>query len=44
MAKGKKAVNKVWNIAKLLEATDEYTKRTGNYVTFEFVLINQFYS
>ena len=32
-------VNKVWNIAKLLEATDEYTKRTGNYVTFEFVLM-----
>lgn len=32
-------VNKVWNIAKLLEATDEYTRRTGNYVTFEFVLM-----
>ena len=32
-------VNKVWPIEKLLEATDEYTKRTDNYVTFEFVLM-----
>jgi 23S rRNA (adenine2503-C2)-methyltransferase len=32
-------VNKTWPIEKLLEATDEYTKRTDNYVTFEFVLI-----
>jgi 23S rRNA (adenine2503-C2)-methyltransferase len=32
-------VNDVWPIEALLEATDEYTRRTGNYVTFEFVLI-----
>lgn len=32
-------VNRVWPIEKLLEATDEYTRRTDNYVTFEFVLI-----
>ncbi len=32
-------VNRVWPIAKLLEATDEYTRRTDNYVTFEFVLM-----
>ena len=32
-------VNKVWPIEKLLEATDEYTRRTDNYVTFEFVLM-----
>jgi 23S rRNA (adenine2503-C2)-methyltransferase len=32
-------VNRTWPIEKLLEATDEYTRRTDNYVTFEFVLI-----
>jgi len=32
-------VNKVWPIEKLLEAVDEYIRRTDNYVTFEFVLI-----
>lgn len=32
-------VNKIWPIEKLLEATDEYTRRTDNYVTFEFVLM-----
>lgn len=32
-------VNDIWPIEKLLEATDEYTRRTDNYVTFEFVLI-----
>lgn len=32
-------VNRTWPIEKLLEATDEYTRRTDDYVTFEFVLI-----
>ena len=32
-------VNKIWPIEKLLEATDEYSRRTDNYVTFEFVLM-----
>lgn len=32
-------VNRTWPIEKLLEATDEYTRRTDNYVTFEFVLM-----
>ena len=32
-------VNKTWPIEKLLEATDEYSRRTDNYVTFEFVLM-----
>ncbi|MDR1760292.1 MAG: 23S rRNA (adenine(2503)-C(2))-methyltransferase RlmN [Fibrobacter sp.] len=32
-------VNKTWNLEALLAATDEYTRRTDNYVTFEFVLI-----
>jgi 23S rRNA (adenine2503-C2)-methyltransferase len=32
-------VNKTWPIEKLLEAVDEYIRRTDNYVTFEFVLI-----
>lgn len=32
-------VNKVWPIEKLLEAIDEYIRRTDNYVTFEFVLM-----
>ena len=32
-------VNRVWPIERLLEATDEYTRRTDNYVTFEFVLM-----
>ena len=32
-------VNRIWPIEKLLEATDEYTRRTDNYVTFEFVLM-----
>ena len=32
-------VNNTWPIEKLLEATDEYTRRTDNYVTFEFVLM-----
>ena len=34
-------VNRTWPIEKLLEATDEYTRRTDNYVTFEFVLIKR---
>ena len=32
-------VNRVWPIEKLLEAVDDYIRRTDNYVTFEFVLI-----
>lgn len=32
-------VNKTWPIASLLTAVDDYIKRTDNYVTFEFVLI-----
>jgi len=32
-------VNKVWPIEKLLEAIDEYIRRTDKHVTFEFVLI-----
>lgn len=32
-------VNRIWPIEALLEATDEYTRRTDNHVTFEFVLI-----
>lgn len=32
-------VNDIWPIEKLLEAVDEYIRRTDNYVTFEFVLI-----
>lgn len=32
-------VNNIWPIEKLLEAVDEYIRRTDNYVTFEFVLI-----
>ena len=32
-------VNKTWPIEKLLDAVDEYIRRTDNYVTFEFVLI-----
>lgn len=32
-------VNNHWNLEKLFAATDEYTQRTDNYVTFEFVLI-----
>ncbi|MCQ2093088.1 MAG: 23S rRNA (adenine(2503)-C(2))-methyltransferase RlmN [Fibrobacter sp.] len=32
-------VNNIWPIEKLLEAVDDYIRRTDNYVTFEFVLI-----